>query len=59
MLSVKDSLLLLIKIHEKHQIDVMDFVSHQEITLTLIGRSVIQLYCVFDVYLFVSFHSMT
>ena len=36
----------------------MDFVSHRVITLILFGRSVIQHICLFDVYLFVPFHSM-
>ena len=58
MLSVKDSLLLKIKIHEKYQICVMDLVSHRGITLLLFGRSMIQPVCLFDVYLFVPFHLM-
>ena len=58
MLSVKDSLLLEIKKHEKYQIYVIDFVSHRGITLILFGRSTIQPICLFDVYLFVPFHSM-
>ena len=33
-----------------HQIGVMDFVSHQEITLILICRSAIQRICLFDIY---------
>ena len=44
--------------HEKHQIYVMDFVSHRVITLTLFGRPTIQLVCLFDVHLFESFHLM-
>ena len=36
----------------------MDFVSHQGITLMLIGWSVIQHVCVLDVYLLVPFHLM-
>ena len=36
----------------------MDFVRHREITLMLIGRSAIQLICVYDVYLGLSFHSI-
>ena len=36
----------------------MDFISYREITLTLIGRSAIQLICVYDVYLGVPFHSI-
>ena len=35
----------------------MDFVSHRGITLILFGRSVIQPICLFDVHLFVTFHS--
>ena len=58
MLSVKDSLLLKIKKHEKYRICVMDLVSHPEITLILFGRSVIQPVCLFDVYLFEPFHLM-
>ena len=37
---------------------IMDFVSRRGITLILIGRSVIQLICVYDVYLGVPFHSI-
>ena len=58
MLSVKDSLLLKIKIHDKYQIRVMDLVSHRRITLILFGRSMIQPVCLFDIYLFVTFHLM-
>ena len=58
MLSVKNSLLLKIKKYEKHQICVMDLVSHQGITLILFGRPAIQLVCLFDIYLFVPFHLM-
>ena len=58
MLSVKNSLLLKIKKHEKYQILVMDLVIHQGITLILFGRSVIQLICLFYVCLFVPFHLM-
>ena len=42
----------------KDQIRIMDFVSHRGITLILIGRSAIQLICVYNVYLGVSFHSI-
>ena len=56
MLSVKGFLLLKIKKHENHQICAMDLISHQGITLILIGRSVIQL--VFG-YLTFIFYSMT
>ena len=38
---------------------VMEFVKHQGITLTLIGRSAIQRVCLFDVCLLVPFHLMT
>ena len=58
MLSVKDSLLLKIKKHEKYQICIMDVVSNRGITLILFGRSAIQPVCLFDVYLFVPFHLM-
>ena len=37
---------------------IMDFVSLRGITLILIGRSAIQLICVYDVYLGVPFHSI-
>ena len=56
MISVKDSLLLKTKKHEKYQIYVMDLVSHRGITRILFGRSVIKPDCLFDVYLFVTFH---
>ena len=59
MLSVQDSLLFSSKKHEKHLISVMHFVCHQGITHILIGRSAIQLIDVFDVDLFVPFHSKT
>ena len=36
----------------------MDFGSYRGITLILIGRSAIQLICVYDVYLGVPFHSI-
>ena len=58
MLSVKDSLLLKSKKHQKYQICVIDLVSHRRITLILFGRPAIQLVCLFDVYLFVPFHLM-
>ena len=61
MSSVKDSILLKIKKHEKYQIGVIcviDLVSHRGITLILFGRSAIQSVCLFDVYLFVFFHLM-
>ena len=58
MLSVKDPLPLEIKKHEKYQICVIDIVSHREIALILFGRSAIQSVCLFDVHLFVPFHSM-
>ena len=45
MLSVKDSLLLKIKKHEKYQICVMNLFSHRGITLILFGRSAIQSVC--------------
>ena len=45
-----------IKKHKNYQTCVMDSENHQWITLILIGRSAIQLICVFDVYLF---HSIT
>ena len=48
----------LIKKHKKHQICIMDFVSHREITLILIDRSAIRLICVYDVYVGVPFHSI-
>ena len=48
MLSVKDSLLLKFKKHEKYQICVIDLVSHQGITLILFGRPAIQVVCIFD-----------
>ena len=35
-----------------------DFVSHRGITLILIGRSTIQLICIYDVYLGVPFRSI-
>ena len=50
MLSVKDSLLLKMKKHEKYQICVMVLVSHPGIALILFGRSVIQPICLFDVF---------
>ena len=59
MFSVKNSLLLKIKKHKKYQICVMDLVRHLGITLILFVRPVIQLICLFDVYLFVPFHLMT
>ena len=38
----------------------MDFDSHRGIILILIGRSAVQLVCLFDVYLFLyPFYSMT
>ena len=43
ILSVKDSLLLQVKKQENHQICVIDFVSHREIIIIVIGRSAIQL----------------
>ena len=58
MLSVKDSLRLQIKKHEKYQISAMDSVSHRGITLILFDRSAIQPIYLFDVYLFVPFHLM-
>ena len=36
---------------------IMDFISHRGITLIFIGKSAIQLICVYDVYLGVPFHS--
>ena len=59
MLSVKDSLLLKIKKHEKYQFCVMDLISRPGIALILFGRSAIQPVCLFDVYLFGPFHLMT
>ena len=58
MLSGKDPILLYIKENKKYQICIMDFIDHQEITLVLFGRSVLQAVCLFDDYLFVSLHSM-
>ena len=58
MLSDKDSLLLKIKKYEKYQICVMDFVSHQGITLILFGRSALQPLGLFDIYLLVPFRLM-
>ena len=40
----------------EHQICIMDFASHRGITLILIGRSAIQLICVYAVYLGVPIH---
>ena len=37
---------------------IMDFVKYQEITLILFGGSVIQLICVYDLYLGVPYHSI-
>ena len=53
-----DSILLKIKKEEKCQICVMDLISHRGITLILFGRSAIQYVSLFEVYLFVPFHSM-
>ena len=39
-------------------LNMMDFVSHREITFILIGRSAIQVICEYDVYLGVPFHSI-
>ena len=58
MLSVKDSLLLNIKKHERYQIYFMDLVQHLGITLILFGKSAIQPVCFFDVNKFVPFHLM-
>ena len=57
--SVKDSLLFKSGKPRSIKMCVMDFASHGGITLSLIGRSMIQRVCLFDVYLFVPFHSMT
>ena len=48
-----------IKKHKKHQMCVMNFVSHQGIAFVLIGRSPLQKVCLFDVNLCVPVHSMT
>ena len=55
---MKDSLLFLIQKHEKYQICVIDLFSHREIILILFGRSALQSVCLFDVHLYVPFHSM-
>ena len=49
------------KKHKKHQMHLMDFVSHLEIThsIMLTGWSAIQLFCLLDVYLLVPFYLMT
>ena len=58
MYSVTDLLLLKIKKLEEYQTCVMYPINHRGINLILIGRSMIQPVCVFDVYLLVSFDLM-
>ena len=48
MLSVK---IPYFKKQEKHQVCVIDFVSHRGITFILIGRSAIHLVCILNAYL--------
>ena len=57
--SVKDPIFLLIKKNQRHQICVMNFVSLRGMAFILIGRSVIQQFCFFDVNLCEPVHSMT
>ena len=56
---MKDSIFLQTKKHDKYQLCVMDFVSHQGFTPILIDMSLIQLVCLFDIYLLVLVLSMT
>ena len=56
---VEISLFLKIMKYEKHKICALGFISHHGVSLMVIGRSVIQIVCVFDVYLFIAFCLLT